>query len=396
MSSILDFNIDTSVNSGDNRHPTPHDTRVHNFSAGPGCLPLNALTELQDELVSYEHSGMSLLEMSHRIEGGPVQKTMTDTCQLVKDLLKVPDNYHILLFPGGAHAQFAAGPLNLANVNKKIDFVDTGVWGKKAMVEARKYADVQACATVTNAIVPSSEWKYRSDADYIHLCLNETISGIEYLADPVLPEGAPFIVADATSTLFSRPIDISRYGLIYCSAGKNIGPAGVCIVIVRDDLITARDANPYTPGILSYKEAAFSQPIPSVYNTPPVFQIFFTKKILLNYFNQGGMSTMETCAIKKSSIIYDIVKNSNGFYVNHIDIPSRSRMNVCFTISRTNVMELEDLFIEEAKTYNMYQLEKHPLYYKSGGLRITIYNNCPDEAVACIAEFMHTFAEKYQ
>lgn len=256
------------------------------------------------------------------------------------------------------------------------------------MGEAAKYADVKVCGEFTSGVTPASEWTYREDAGYIHVCLNETISGIEILKEPELPNGSPVLVADATSTLFSRPIDVKKYGCIYASAGKNFGPAGVCIVIVRDDLLK-RKPSPYLPGILDLREAANSKPIPSIYNTPACFQIYMVDKVLRRVLSLGGLPEMERRAIARSHKIYDTIDASNGFYVNTVDPESRSRMNICFSIGGDDKERLESLFVEQSEKAGMFQLFKHPQY---GGLRITIYNGLEDDAVNCVNEYLVAFA----
>lgn len=363
--------------------------RVHNFSAGPACLPLCVLEEAQEEMLCYKGSGMSFMEMSHRDANGPVQETISAATDLVREILRVPDNYDILFFHGGAHGQFAGIPMNLAYDSGKIDYVDSGAWSQKAMTEASKYADIHKCATFHNSVVPASEWSYRPDTAYIHLCLNETIQGVEVLDDPVLPADAPVIVADATSTLFSRPVDIKRYGVIYASAGKNFGPAGVCVVIVRHDLLS-RQPHPCLPGILDLREAANSKPIPSIYNTPPCFQIYMTRKVLEHLKASGGVDAMQDRAISRSNRIYAAIDNSNGFYVNAVEPASRSRMNVCFAISdNLDRSRLEALFVAQSEAAGMFQLFKHPAY---GGLRITLYNGIEDDAVDCVEKYLIEFA----
>lgn len=271
--------------------------------------------------------------------------------------------------------------------------MDCGAWSQKAIGEARKYCDVHVCGRFTNAVVPSSQWKYRPDAGFIHVCMNETISGVEILSEPELPADAPILVADATSTLFSRPIDVSKYGCIYASAGKNFGPAGVCIVIVRDDLLK-RKPSPYLPGILDLREAVNSKPIPSIYNTPPCFQIYMVDKVLRRAKRLGGLKEMERRAIGRSQKIYTIIDASKGFYYNDVAVDSRSRMNICFSIGK-NVPDhekLEALFVEKSEAAGMFQLFKHPLY---GGLRITIYNGLEDAAVDCVQKYLIDFATAY-
>lgn len=369
--------------------------RCFNFSAGPACLPTDVLKKVQQNFVSHNDSGMSFIEMSHRDAGGPVQNCISDATSLLREMMQVPDNYHILFFHGGAHGQFAGIPMNLAYESKKVDIIDMGVWTQKAMTEAVKMADVHIPYKCTTTMNDPSTWEYRKDAAYIHVCMNETISGLEILKDFDMPEDAPPLVADATSTLLSRPMDISKYGVVYASAGKNFGPAGVTIVIVREDL-AARTPNPMTPGILSLNEAIKPQPIHSLYNTPPVFQIHTTHEILKWMKKRGGVEGMEQQAIRRSSRMYEIIDNSGGFYTNSIDHKFRSRMNICFNIkggTSPEAVELENKFVAEAEDAGMIQLFKHPAF---GGLRITSYNGLEEAAVDAVCKYLADFYNKYK
>ena len=408
------------------RAATDSNFRAHNFSAGPGCLPTPVLKEVQSELLNCGGTGMGFMEMSHRDAGGPVQNEMMKCTELVREMLNVPDDYHVLFMHGGAHAQFSAVPLNLLGGRTKADYVDMGYWSVRAKGHAEPYCEIGTPAVCRGSVPPTDEWQLSGDSSelgFVHLCLNETIAGLEILDDDmiVLPEAhsdVP-IIADGTSTLMSRPLDVTKYGAVYASSGKNLGPAGVTTMIIRDDLLPAldeqhaatysrfgrRSPHPMMPPIMSYAEAARSLPIPSIYNTPPTFNMYMLGKVLRQYQADGGLTAMEERATQASSLFYDIVDSSNGFYVNKVDPRFRSRMNVCFTIgapaepltaeaaaARSPINRaLEQRFSKEAEAAGLLQLTGHPLF---GGLRVTLYNTMPDDAIRAAAEFTARFAEE--
>jgi phosphoserine aminotransferase len=405
---------------------TDPDYRVWNFSAGPACLPLDVLKEVRDETLNWDGRGMSFMEMSHRDPQGPVQDEMQNCTELIREMMAVPDDYHVLFMHGGAHAQFSAVPLNLLGGRTKADYLDVGYWSVRAAGHAEAYCEIGTPAVCRGNVPPTSEWKLSGDASevgFVHLCLNETIAGLEITDDNtcVLPEehrGIP-VIADGTSTLMSRPVDVSKYGAVYASSGKNLGPAGVTTLIIRDDLLPAvddnhaatdslygrRDAHPLMPPIMSFAEAARSLPIPSIYNTPPTFNIYMLGKMLRKYKADGGLAAMEERAIATSGLFYDIVDSSDGFYVNKVEPFFRSRMNVCFTVgapaepltpaaaaARSKVnRDLETRFTREASEAGLLQLMGHPIF---GGLRVTLYNSVPQDAIVAAAEFMARFAEQ--
>eukprot|EP00518_Triparma_eleuthera_P008255 CAMPEP_0182479704 /NCGR_PEP_ID=MMETSP1319-20130603/34615_1 /TAXON_ID=172717 /ORGANISM="Bolidomonas pacifica, Strain RCC208" /LENGTH=386 /DNA_ID=CAMNT_0024681139 /DNA_START=108 /DNA_END=1264 /DNA_ORIENTATION=- len=370
-------------------------TRVFNFSAGPACLNDDVMSKVQGEFTDWRGTGMGIMEMSHRDAGGPVQNAMSSAVSDLRDLLQIPENYHVLFFQGGAHGQFSAIPLNLGGASGgKADYVRTGFWSERALNEGKKYLDCAVpmdAADVNYTHIPDpSTWNIRSDASYVHLCANETIHGLEFLTEPDLGPGAPPLVLDATSTLLSRPMDISKYGMVYASGGKNLGPAGVCVAIIRDDLVR-REPHPLTPSVLDFALAADSQPIPSVYNTPPTFLLYVVSEVLQNVQQRGGMAGMEDRAMRLSGSVYDVIDNSDGFYVNSVRPEHRSRMNCVFRIGDGNEA-LEDAFTREAEEQGMHQLFKHPLFK---GLRITLYNGLPDAAVDAVVQFMRDFKQKH-
>lgn len=332
--------------------------------------------------------------MSHRDVGGPVQNCISSATDRIRTLLDVPSDYHILFMQGGAHGQFAAIALNLLGDKTQADYVTTGYWGQRAATEASKYCTVRYAYDGQDEkfarIPPVSEWDISEDSAYVHICANETIHGLEFVEDPELPAGSPPLVGDFTSTLLSRKIDISKYGCIYASGGKNLGPAGVTVIIVRKDLVGKE--SPLCPSVLSYAKMAGSKPIPSIYNTPPTFLIYMVNLVLLDNMNSGGVEALEKRAIRRSGQIYDLMEESNGFYKPKCyDVPNRSRMNIPFRIGGGNI-DLEETFSTEAAQRGLLQLFCHPLF---PGCRITMYNGIPDSAVEALADFMIEFANKY-
>jgi len=370
-----------------------------NLSAGPSMLPTKVMLEAQKQFVNHDNSGMSIMEMSHRDAGGPVQNALQYATDATRDLLNVPDDYHVLFCQGGAHGQFAASIMNLVSPGGTVDVVRTGFWADRFInTEAERLCGKVNIAwsgedTNFTTLAQASQWDWSDDSEMIHMCHNETIQGNEYHYDPILPPGAPVLSADATSTLMSRPVDIANYGLIYASAGKNLGPAGSTCVIVRDDLLgRARDE---CPSILNYQRQAETMPLPSLYNTPPTHNIYMTSLVLKEYVEMGGLETIERRAIARAGQIYGAIDSSNGFYRNSVAADCRSRMNVPFRIvgqdGEVNE-ELEAKFIAEAFEIGIEQLFAHPLF---PGLRVTMYNALPDSHVAKTSEFMHQFFERY-
>lgn len=381
------------VNNVDNR-------RVDNFSAGPGCMPVEVLKEAQKQFISHDHLGMNIMEMSHRDQGGPVQSMIAEAEQNVRELLDVPENYHVIYMQGGAHLQFAAIPMNLLSrpgSDGTADYVVTGYWSERAMNEAAKQAPDNALRKVAGAtedgtaFKPPSTWGVNPNASYVHICASETIDGLEFVEEPEVPEGVP-LVADFTSTLLSRRVDISKYGVIYASGGKNLGPSGFALVIVRDDLIGESLGSPSTPAVMSWYLHSLRKPIPSIYHTPPVYNLYLHSLVLRHQLKNGGMAAYEQRAITRASKVYAAVDTSNGFYVTKVSNKDhRSRMNVAMTI-RTGGKRRQDLekaFVEEASAQGMLQLFGHPV---RGGLRVTLYNGVPDEAVDRVVAFMNKFA----
>lgn len=336
-----------------------------------------------------------MMEMSHRDAGGPVQNAIASAADKLRTLLNVPSNYHIIFMQGGAHGQFAAVPLNLLGSKRQADYVNSGFWSVRAAAEAAKYCDVHFAYDGKKEdyshIPPVSEWDISPDSAYVHICANETIHGLEFHEDPVLPPGSPPLVADFTSTLLSRLIDVSKYGCIYASGGKNLGPAGVTVVIVRDDLVGIESSE--CPSVLSYSKMAYSKPIPSVYNTPPTFLIYMVNLVLTDNIAIGGLDALRARAVARANTIYRIMEDSDGFYqLKCNDHAHRSRMNIPFRIGgEDGNIDLEDEFCTSAKKAGLFQLFCHPLF---PGCRVTLYNGIPDNAVNLLADFLVKFARE--
>eukprot|EP00656_Telonema_subtile_P009170 TRINITY_DN1429_c0_g1_i6.p1 TRINITY_DN1429_c0_g1~~TRINITY_DN1429_c0_g1_i6.p1 ORF type:complete len:332 (+),score=62.53 TRINITY_DN1429_c0_g1_i6:311-1306(+) len=328
-----------------------------------------------------------------------------NTTAKLKGALQVPDNYRILLMSGGAVGQFSSIPMNLAfngtAARPKVDIVPVGYWSTRATDEAAKYCDVHHPIEPCHLTVPPvSEWRVRPDAEYVHIALNETVEGLEFLKDPAWePSSMPPLIADATSTLLSRPIDVSRYGAIYASGGKNI-PHGVTVMIIRDDLLD-RTAHPLTPQVLHFNShGAALKPIGSAHdsmpNTPPVFPSWMLGLMLDHIEHEGGVSAMEQLATSRAAKLYDVIDESNGFYTNFNDPGFRSRMSVVFRVANGDAepnRELEAAFLAQAEAEQMFYLFGHPV---KGGLRATCYLGQRDEAVDGLVELMHRFKKAHQ
>lgn len=334
--------------------------------------------------------------MSHRDEGGPVQNCISSATDRLRSLLDVPSEYHILFMQGGAHGQFAAVPMNLLADKNQADYVSTGFWSQRAIREASKYCTVRLAYDGAKDgfthIPPVSEWNISPESAYVHICANETIHGLEFLEDPELPDDSPPLVGDFTSTLLSRRINIRKYGCIYASGGKNLGPAGVTVVIVHKNLVGLE--SPICPTVLSYAAMAYSKPIPSLYNTPPTFLIYMVDLVLMDNMNSGGVEMLEKRAKERSAKVYRMIDESEGFYKPRCkDLAHRSQMNVPFRIGgEAGDLDLEELFCSEAQKRGLMQLFCHPLF---PGCRVTLYNGIPDSAVDSLAEFMIEFKTIY-
>ncbi len=353
--------------------------RVYNFSAGPAMLPEPVLRQAQDEMLEWQGSGMCVAEMSHRGKEfmSIAAQAEADLCEL----LAVPSNYKVLFLQGGASSQFAMVPMNLLRGAEGADYLNTGSWSKKAIAEARRYGTVNVAATTEDSrftrAPAQSELKLSADAAYVHYTPNETIEGVEF---PYVPDtaGKP-LVADMSSTLLSRPIEVERFGLIYAGAQKNIGPAGLTIVIVREDLI----GQPLTgaPTMFDYKTHADND---SMYNTPPTYAWYLAGLVFQWLKRLGGLDTMAVINERKAELLYNTI-DASGFYKNPVDPESRSWMNVPFTLANP---ELDETFLKDAKAAGLTTLKGHR---SVGGMRASIYNAMPEAGVEALAAFMREF-----
>ena len=354
--------------------------RVFNFSAGPSMLPVSVLEKAASEMLCYEDSGMSVMEMSHR---SPVyDKIIKDAEALLREIMEIPDNYKVLFLQGGASTQFAAVPLNLMNKNKKADYILSGQFSTKAYKEAQKYGDVVAAASSKeenfSRIPETTRESFRADADYVHICFNNTIYGTKYSYIP--DTGDIPLVADMSSCIISEPVDVSKFGMIYAGAQKNMAPAGLTIVIVREDLIG--NAREDTPAMLDYKLMADND---SMYNTPPCYCIYMAKLVYEWIKSIGGLAEMKKLNEKKAALLYDYL-DSQDYYIAPTEKASRSMMNVTFV---TGDADLDKKFASEADKAGLKNLKGHR---SVGGMRASIYNAMPYEGVEALVAFMKKFA----
>ena len=354
-------------------------TRVFNFSAGPATLPEEVLRQAAEEMLDWHGSGMSVMEMSHR---GREFISIADEAEAdLRELLAVPANYKVLFLQGGALAQNAVVPMNLLRGRKVADYVNTGEWSKKSIKEAQKYCTVNVAASGAEskftAIPARDTWKLSSDAAYVHICTNETIGGLEYHWTP--DTGAVPLVADMSSHILSRPVEVAKYGLIYAGAQKNMGMAGLTVVIVRDDLIG--HALPITPSVFDYKQQSETD---SMFNTPSTYSVYIAGLVCKWVKRQGGLAAMEARNIAKAKLLYDLLDQS-AFYANAVNPADRSRMNVVFTLKDA---ALDEAFLKAAKERGMSQLKGHRAV---GGMRASIYNAMPIEGVLALVELMREF-----
>ena len=356
--------------------------RVYNFSAGPAMLPEAVLQQAQAELPDWHGTGASIMEMSHRSK--EFVSVAAEAEQDVRELLGVPNNYKVLFLQGGATTQFATIPMNILRGKRTADYILTGAWGKKAISEAKKYCEVNVAASSEGdhfaSIPPLERWSLRQDAAYVHYTPNETIGGVEFHWVP--ETGDVPLVGDFSSTIFSRPIDVSRFGIIYAGAQKNIGPAGVTLVIVRDDLIGK--ALPMTPGVYDYAQQAKAD---SMLNTPPTLAIYMAGLVFKWLKGQGGLSAMSVINQRKANKLYAAIDGSN-FYRNPVEHSSRSWMNVPFVLANA---DLDKHFLAEATEAGLTTLEGHR---SVGGMRASIYNAMPEAGVDALIAFMADFEKR--
>ena len=353
--------------------------RVYNFSAGPAVLPEEVLIEAANEMLDYQGTGMSVMEMSHRSKA--YKKIIDEAEQDLRDLMNIPDNYKVLFLQGGAHQQFAMVPMNLMK-NGVADYIVTGQWAKKAYQEAKKYGQANAVASSadkTFSYIPDcSDLPISEDADYVYICENNTIYGTKFKTLPNTK--GKLLVSDVSSCFLSEPVDVTKYGIIYGGVQKNIGPAGVVIVIIREDLLTD-DVLPGTPTMLQYKIHADND---SLYNTPPAYGIYICGKVFKWLKKQGGLEAMKVYNEKKAAILYDFLDNSNLFK-GTVRKEDRSLMNVPFV---TGDEEMDAAFIKAAEKAGFVNLKGHR---SVGGMRASIYNAMPIEGVQKLVEFMAEF-----
>ncbi|MCA1858095.1 3-phosphoserine/phosphohydroxythreonine transaminase [Massilia oculi] len=358
--------------------------QVFNFSAGPAVLPKEVLQQAASEMLDWQGSGMSVMEMSHR---GPEFISIYRQAESdLRELLAVPPNYKILFMQGGGLAQNAIIPMNLVGCCPQpatIDFIHTGSWSGKSIQEARRYANVNVAASSEadgfTRVPPRETWNLTGHAAYLHICTNETIDGVEY---DFVPESLPKvpIVADMSSHILSRSIDVSKYGLIFAGAQKNIGPAGLTLVIVRDDLL--EDALAICPSAFHFKTVAANE---SMFNTPPTYAIYIAGLVFAHLKKLGGVAAMEKINIEKARLLYAAL-DADDFYQNRVAPAYRSRMNVPFFLRDES---LNDKFLAGAKARGLLQLKGHK---SVGGMRASIYNAMPLEGVQALVDYLNEFA----
>jgi len=356
--------------------------RVFNFNAGPATLPLEVLEQAQTEMLDFNGTGMSIMEISHRSKefDAVIQTAEAD----LRELLGIPSNYKVMFLQGGATLQFAMVPMNLRAVGTSADYIVTGVWGKTAVKESKKLGKVHITASTEAEGFKSLPEKLDLDpqAAYLHFTSNETIHGIEYFTEPTPPSGVP-LVCDASSDFISHPIDVSKYGLIYAGAQKNAGPSGVTMVIVRNDLLERTPAN--LPVMLDYKVFAESG---SLHNTPPSFSIYIVGLVFKWAKKVGGLAAIEKTNRIKADFVYKAIDNSGGFYTGHAQPAARSVMNIPFRLPSE---ELEDAFAKEAKKAGLIGLKGHR---SVGGIRASIYNAMSVDGAQTLSDFMAEFQRK--
>jgi len=354
-------------------------SRVYNFGPGPATMPEWVLNKAKEELPEWHDHGMSVIEMSHRGKDFVGIAEQAET--ILRELLVIPSSYRVLFLPGGATGQFAAAPLNLKRDKAKFAYLSTGLWSEKAIAEAKRYGEVQIVASSKEqgyASIPSrAEWNIDPDVAYLHYTANETIGGVEFQSVPDVENLT--LVADMSSNILSRPVDVNRFGVIYAGAQKNLGPAGITVVIVREDLIG--HAHPFTPSILDYKLQADNG---SMLNTPPTYNWYLLGLVLEWIKGQGGISTIEARNIRKADKLYTAIDGSS-FYSNPVDPSVRSRMNAPFLLAKA---DLEKAFLAQAKWHGLVNLEGHR---SVGGLRASLYNAMTEEGVDALVAFMHEF-----
>lgn len=357
-------------------------SRAHNFCAGPAALPLAVLERAQRELLDWSYSGASVMEVSHRSSEFVSVADRAESS--LRRLLEISDDYAVLFLQGGASLQFASVPLNLAAKDQVMDQVVTGQWSKKAFAEQQRFGAVNLVASSADqnfASIPQQDsWQRDPTAAYLHYCPNETIGGLEF---GFLPDSDVPLVADMSSTILSRPIDVDRFGVIYAGAQKNIGPAGLCLVIVRRELLGR--ARPETPAMLNWQIAAEND---SMYNTPPTFAIYLAGLVFEWLEELGGLEKMEAINRRKAEKLYALIDES-GFYANPVEQISRSLMNVPFTLADD---ALDTVFLKEAEAKQLLNLKGHR---SVGGMRASLYNAVEESSVDALCSFMRDFEQRH-
>lgn len=357
-------------------------TRVYNFSAGPAMLPQDVIERAREEILDWQGSGMSVMEMSHR--GKEYMSIASQAEADLRQIMSIPTNYKVLFLQGGASSQFAMVPMNLLRGKDKADYINTGAWSKKAIAEAKRYCNVNVAATTESSkftTVPvQEELNLDTDAAYVHYTPNETIGGLEFSYVP--QTGDIPLVADMSSTILSRPIDVNQYGLIYAGAQKNIGPAGLTVVIVREDLVG--EVIDRTPSMFDYKIHADNE---SMYNTPPTYAWYLAGLVFDWLKQRGGLAKMAEINERKAGLLYAAIDGSD-FYSSPVEVKSRSWMNVPFTLADP---ELDTVFLAEAKNAGLVTLKGHR---SVGGMRASIYNAMPEAGVQALVDFMHDFEQR--
>ncbi|EPL3989230.1 3-phosphoserine/phosphohydroxythreonine transaminase [Providencia stuartii] len=360
-------------------------SQVYNFSAGPAMLPVEVMRRAEQEFCNWKGLGVSVMEVSHR--GKDFIAIAEEAEQNLRDLLNIPQNYKVLFCHGGARGHFAALPLNLLGDKTTADYIVGGYWAESAAEEAQKYCtpniiQVKQEKDGVVGVKPMSEWQLSSDAAYVHYCPNETIDGLSIHEEPDFPKDK-VIIADYSSSILSKPIDISRYGVIYAGAQKNIGPAGLTIVIIREDLLGK--ASKQTPSIFDYTTLAKYD---SMFNTPPTFAWYLSGMVFKWLKEQGGLQEMAKRNYEKSQLLYNAIDDSE-FYINRVAVENRSWMNVPFQMQNP---ALDDKFLEEAKAQGLLSLKGHRV---SGGMRASIYNAMPLAGVQALVDFMADFERRH-
>jgi phosphoserine aminotransferase len=357
-------------------------TRAYNFGAGPAMLPESVLQKAKSQMLEFEDTGTSIMELGHRTS--IFQDMLLKLEVKLRALIEIPTNYKVLFLPGGGQGQFSLVPMNMTKYNKKVDYFVTGIWSERAAKFASRYADVNIVTKASLSAIPeASSWKLRSDAVYAYYCPNETING---LAFPDTPDcGNVPLVADATSSLLSEKMDISRFGILFAAAQKNLGIAGITLLIIREDLLG--NMIDETPEVFNYTTQAMEN---SCLNTIPTFPVYMMDLMVDWMIEQGGLRVISEINKRKVGKLYNCIDNSNGFYTNPIDKKYRSQVNLPFTFTDDKLL---NLFLAEAAKVELRYLNGHKLV---GGARASLYNAMPESGVDKLVDFMHSFAKTYE